>query len=298
MIGTTNNSLIRLDLSDGLRAYASDDPRSEVLRRFYAGYDRAFVLPDEREDLSGFTTCLAQNSTFRRAFGRSHCELVTIFEDSDGNLLGGANFLATSINRGPALPPASVALNYVYIETEARGRGLLRKILAAVRQLASVALDLNPDDGLPAVFIEQNDPLRLTPAEYAADTEHSGLDQVDRLAIWARMGARIVDFPYIQPALSAAQKADDGLIYAAIDYPCESVDAGLFHDHLQSFFAISVLKGAADPPGGVATAQLMALTARTDPIPLLPMQPALAWLRAGRSTDAYGSFRELAGAAR
>ncbi len=286
-----------LVLPGGVRVTASADPASPILGRFFEGYDRAFVLPDEREDLAGFEKCLSLNRTHRHALGRTHCELVAVLENEAGTLLGGANFLATAIDRDGA-PPAAVALNYVYVEETARGRGLLRQILSAVRTLALTALDLDPEGPPPAIFIEQNDPLRLTPEEYAEDTAHSGLDQVDRLAIWARVGARVIDFPYIQPALSAEQQPDDGLIYAAVDYPGEAVDADLFHDHLESFFAISVLKGETEPPGGAAARQIAALAGRVTPVPLLPMEPALDWLRTGRDVEGFESFRDLAREAR
>lgn len=284
-------------LPGGVRVTASGDPASPVLKRFFEGYDRAFVLPDEREDLVGFETCLAMNRTHRHAMGRTHSEMVAVLEDEGGALLGGINFLATTIDR-PGTPPAAVALNYIYVEEASRGRGLLRQALTAARTLALEALDLDPQGAAPAMFIEQNDPLRLTSEEYAADTGHSGLDQVDRLAIWARVGARIVDFPYVQPALSVDQQPDDGLAYAAIAYPGEAVDAGLLHDHLQSFFAISVLKGRSEAPDGLAdgaaSRQLAALAGRTAPVPLLDMAPALDWLRAGRSTEGFESLRDLA----
>lgn len=282
----------RLKLADGLFVCATADPASPILDEFYAGYDRAFVLPDEREDLAGFRKCLALNRTHRTAFGRTHCELAAVLEDEAGRRLGGINFLATAIDR-PSAPPAAVALNYVYVDEGFRGRGLLRHALTAVRVLAARTLDLSAKDGAPAVFIEQNDPLRLTPEECAADTRRSGLDQVDRLAIWARLGAQVVDFPYVQPALSPDQQAEDGLIYAAVDYPDEAVDAGLLHDHLESFFGISVLKGEAEPPGGAAARQIAALAARGHAVPLLPMAPALDRLRSGRSSG-FDSFRDLA----
>lgn len=294
---TMKNNLIELDLAGNVRVIASDDPTSPILSRFFAGYDRAFILPDEREELDGFRACLALNASHRHAFGRTHSELVAIFENADGKLLGGANFLATAIDHGAKLPPATVALNYVYVDQAARGKGLLRLILGAVRELALAALGLDRGGLSPAIFIEQNDPLRLTADEYAIDTAHSGTDQIDRLAIWARMGTRVLDFPYIQPALSAGRQADDGLIYAAVDYPGHSVDAGLLHDHLQSFFGISVLKGATDVPGGVASMQLEELAKRAAPVPLLAIEPALAWLRSGREVDGFESFCALAAAA-
>jgi GNAT superfamily N-acetyltransferase len=286
-------SILGFALSDGLHVSATTDPASPLLTRFFEGYDRAFVLPDEREELDGFVACLALNQTHRHAFGRTHSELVAVIEDDAGTLLAGANFLATAIARGAGVPSAAIALNYVYVEEAARGRGLLRKALEAVRLLAASALGLDPEAGTPAIFIEQNDPLRMTAEQYAADTAHSGIDQIDRLAIWARMGARIVDFPYIQPPLSAQQNPDDSLVYAAVTYPGEAVDAGLLHDHLQSFFSISVLKGHAEPPGGVATSQLQALIDGPRHVPLLAMEPALVRLRA-KDAGNHGSLRDLA----
>lgn len=280
-------------LADGLYVSATTDPASPVLTRFFNGYDRAFVLPDEREELDGFMACLALNETHRNAFGRTHSELVAVIEDDAGTLLAGFNFLATAITRGASVPSAAVALNYVYVEETARGRGLLRKALEAVRLLAAATMGFDPEAGAPAIFIEQNDPLRMTVEQYAADTVHSGIDQIDRLAIWARMGARIVDFPYIQPPLSAQQNPDDRLVYAAVTYPGDAVDAGLLHDHLQSFFSISVLKGVPEPSGGVAAKQLNALINGPPHVPLLAMEPALDRLRAAEAGN-HGSFRDLA----
>ncbi len=277
---------------DGVRVSVTSDPHSPVLRRFFEGYDRAFILPDEREEFDGFVQCLALNESHRNAYGRRHCEVAMVFEDADGTLLGGANFLAATTADGAAVP-ATVALNYVYVESAARGRGLLRRILADVRRTALNVLDLAPDRAQPVLFIEQNDPLRLTEEAYAADSGHSGLDQVDRLSIWARIGAQVVDFPYVQPALSEDQQPDDSLIYAAIGYPGDAVPARLLHDHLQSFFGISVLKGASEAPGGPAVEQLNALAARGDPVPLLPMAPALTRLTASPLPD-FNSFRDLA----
>ncbi|MFT4053606.1 MAG: hypothetical protein QM681_03800 [Novosphingobium sp.] len=283
-------SSIVFDLPGGIRVSASDDPDSDILQRFFAGYDRAFVLPDEREELDGFEACLALNATHRHVFGRTHSELVAVFEDDCGALLGGANFLSTAVGGGLS----TIALNYVYVEAAARGRGLLRKVLGAVRRLALASLQLDPDSPAPVIFIEQNDPLRMTAEQYAADTAHSGLDQVDRLAIWHRVGARIVDFPYIQPALSDDQHADDGLVYAAVDFPGACIDARLLHDHLQSFFAISVRKGQPLKAGDVASRQLDMLLRRTDPVPLLDMGGALERLRQVPQNGACEDFRKLA----
>ncbi|WP_343520184.1 GNAT family N-acetyltransferase [Sphingomonas sp.] len=268
-----------------LAVTGTEDPASPVLADFFAGYDRAFVLPDEREELEGFRECLAANRGAPLRFGRRHRELVIVLRDAAGGAaLGGANFLATDMGARPRQPHVSVALNYLYVDQQVRGRGLARKLVAAVAQLAQRAAG-RPEDEMPAIFIEQNDPFRLTADEYAADTAHSGLDQVDRLAIWARLGARAVDFPYVQPALSASQGSDDGLLYAALAYPGDAVPAAFLHDHLQSFFGVSVLKGgdpAAEPVAGAQLAELAELARAGKDVALLDLMAPLARLERGK----------------
>lgn len=245
------------------------------------GYDRAFILPDEREELAGFRECMALN------FGHVHRELVAVFEDQDGNLLAGASFLALTTDTPEVA--ATIALNYIYVEHANRQRGMLRQALTAIKQLTNIALGLKPDQQT-LIFIEQNDPLKMSPEEYRIDTEHSGLDQIDRLTIWSRMGAKVVDFPYVQPALSLDQQPEDGLIYAVLEPSDTVMDPKLLHHHLSNYFSSSVLKGGALP---VETAeQLDALALSTSSIALLDMEVPLNTLRLGQST--HKDFRSLA----
>jgi len=290
----TGNPLIELKLNDDIVVSATDCAEAPLLEVFFEGYNRAFVLPDEREELSGFRECLALNNIHRPDFGHYHSELVAVFRDVQGTLLGGANFLATAMTPRPGWPPATIALNYVYVESAARGRGLLRLILSAVQRLAMTALRLDPDGKQAFIFLEQNDPLRLSAKEYQADTTHSGTDQVDRLTIWARMGTRIVDFPYVQPALSSGQRPDDGLLLGAICPEGQSIEAALLYDHLKSFFAISVLKGRRAGADCASKPQLAELSKREGRIALLSMEPAICWMKSGRKVDQFKSFRELA----
>lgn len=292
-----HDSFWTTEADDGLIVEATTRADSPVIDRFFVGYDRAFVLPDEREEIAGFRDCLALNRGWRKAFGRTHCELVMIISDSSGTLLGGANFLATALSPASSFPPATVALNYVFVEQAARGRGLLRKVVEIVRTLAlkSVELPSASDSSQPGVFIEQNDPLKLSEEEYRQDTEHSGMDQIDRLSIWAKVGARIVDFPYVQPALSSTQSPDDGLVYAAVDYPGSAVPAAVLHQHLESFFGISVLKGRPIGSDPSASNQLSVLSALTEPVALLPVESAVLRLRTDpAAARRHSSFRSLA----
>jgi GNAT superfamily N-acetyltransferase len=282
----------REDLPGGMILRASTFAGSPLVEHFFAGYDRAFVLPDEREEIEGFRACLALNQTLPLAFGRRHRELVLTLEAADGTLLGGANFLATAMTASGG-PPISIALNYAYVERAARGRGMLRLLVDAVGRVASLALSGRADGPAPAIFIEQNDPLRLSDADYAADTAHAGIDQIDRLAIWARLGARMVDFPYVQPALSSDQDCDDGLIYAALAFPDNSVPSLWLHDHLQSFFGVSVCKGKPLEDDAAAMAQLAALSSRADPVALLSVDAAITALKARGRSGAGHDFRSF-----
>src|SRR3546814_17681827 len=90
----------------------------------------------------------------------------------------------------------TVNLNYIYVVPEARGRGNLERSVRAVAQAAGEVFARPSKDVV--IFIEQNDPLRLAEADQLRDTVHSGMDQYDRLAIWGRRGARVVDFPYVR----------------------------------------------------------------------------------------------------
>lgn len=53
MGGETNTQRIELNQPGGIPVTASSDPASPVLARFYAGQDRAFVLPDDASWVAG-----------------------------------------------------------------------------------------------------------------------------------------------------------------------------------------------------------------------------------------------------
>src|SRR5690606_11375482 len=134
---------------------------------------------------------------------------------------------------------------------------------------------------------ELNDPLLMDAEAYALDSEVAGIDQFDRVAVWARLGARLLDFDYVQPPLSASQFADTSLMLGVVDPPHPALDACVLGTHLERFFAVSVLKGG-DPHADPDTAaQLRACATRCmagEAIRLLDPMPRLDALRplAGR----------------
>jgi len=274
----------------GLDVAASDSTGS-VFDTFYDGYDRAFTLPDEKESREGFVECLALNSGpgFRRICSRlgPYRELVVTAE-VDGVPAGGANFLVTPLPRHSAV---TLNLNYVYVPPGLRGRGLSRRLVDACRELAGW---LFPGVGPVLIFLEMNDPLLITAEQYEQDSAVSGIDQFDRIAIWAKLGVRIVDFPYVQPPLSDAQEADATLLYGLLSECPVRLTGELLADHLERFFAISVLKSG-DVESNALAAEQVRQCRRISSVGLLDPAPELADLRQKVGTANTGIRRSLAG---
>lgn len=251
-----------------LSVRASASPQGPVLDSFFAGYDQSFVLPNEKEELDGFRECLALN------FGDEHArlaaefgpfrEIVLIAEDRDGKSAGGANFICYPL-AVDGQQVIALNLNYIYVVPSQRGNGYLRVLLGIVETVVRALFDRSQGAGTaPAVltFLEQNDPLRLDAEAYALDSKHAGIDQLQRVGVWARMGARILDYPYAQPPLSEDQGPDEGLLYAVIGAAQSAVSACVVREHLARFFGISVLKGADASKDETASRQLDELAGR------------------------------------
>lgn len=276
----------------GLSALITTDPQASALDTFYTAYDAAFVLPSEKEDLEGFRDCLALNggaayTRLEKRYG-PYRELVILLRHMGGAVIGGANFIALG---GPSA--ITVNLNYIFIARDARGAGHFRRLMALVEREARAAF-VTPASFPVLIFIEQNDPLRLDPDSYALDSAHSGLDQYDRLRIWRHLGARLVDLDYLQPALSAGQEPDTGLLYGVLGASGNSLPACLLARHLRQFFGISVLKGRKIEDDADALRQVSALDARCqrgERIALIDPGPALAQNAPGRTDQ---SFLDLA----
>src|SRR6187551_1635119 len=82
----------------GLEIACTDSGQGAIFDAFFEGYDRAFILPDEKESINGFRACLALNHGDERArlegeYG-SFRELCLIARDEAGVLVGGANLIA------------------------------------------------------------------------------------------------------------------------------------------------------------------------------------------------------------
>jgi GNAT superfamily N-acetyltransferase len=247
----------------GLRLEMTTRFDSEIFERFFEAYDRAFILPNEKEEKSGFQGALALNQ------GSPSAQLVHTYGPFrevcllafDGPMVvGGANFFATVATDRSGGQFVTSNLNYVYTTPEQRGRGYFRQLLDSITQVIQDLFVGVCGSAAPVlVFIEQNDPFRLSGAQYELDTRVSGVDQFERLYIWARVGARLLIHPYVQPALSDSQAADETLVYSVLDKDRTTVDPELLRHHLERFFAVSILKGQPLETRPIAVAQLARL---------------------------------------
>lgn len=253
-IASNRQPVVRLP--DGLELRACVEPTDPLLVAFFEGYDRSFVLPNEKEEIDGFRDCLALNLSpayepLATRYGPFR-EFVAVVVDTVRApvvIVGGANFICYPLITETGEPVLAMNLNYIFVLPEHRRLGHFGRILTGCEQLARGAFvpkgEAPNPDGIPLLmFMELNDPLRLDPAEYAIDTAHSGMDQLQRIRIWAKTGAAIIDIPYVQPPLSETQAADHNLLLAVRGATETKLSACLLRDHLVRFFAISVLKGA------------------------------------------------------
>lgn len=303
---------IVLETASGLLIEASTSPHDGLLEEFYQDYDKAFVLENEKEGLEGFAACLALNAgdAYVRLRGRygPFREFVVVLR-ARGERVAGANFIVFPWGEGQGAG-ISVNLNYVFVNDPFRRRGLLRRLMGDLPALALglfahtnahdipralVELPTGASSALPVyTFIEQNDPYRMSQEAYKKDTELTGLDQMERILMWGRLGARIVDFDYVQPPLSHAQGPDDTLAFAVLGCTLPTLDACILRKHLECFFGISVLKGA--PLGGdpTAAAQIARLSGMCDVgqmIRLLPLGKSLPVADAHRPASLRAALR-------
>jgi hypothetical protein len=274
----TRADLLQVRSAAGLTYHASTSATDGVFEHFFAAYDKSFVLENEKERFAGFAECLALNDgpgyqALSALYGPFR-EFVVVVRNTSETVLGGLNLITFPLaESGGAGHLLSLNLNYIFVVPSQRRHGVFRTIVSDLPGLALAlfkhtnACDIPREWGAPQpspavyTFIEQNDPYRMTPQDYVLDTQATGVDQLARIAIWARQGAKIVDFPYVQPALTADQEADPNLVYAVLGAKGGSLHPELLSQHLQRFFAISVLKGRDPNDNAEAHQQLAKLAA-------------------------------------
>lgn len=283
-----------MSVGDDIVVQVSDNADDGILDKFFPQYDVSFVLPDEKETLQGFGECLALNhgpehQRLARRYGEFRELILIAHERENGDVVGGANLLVASglVADEAGATTCTVNLNYLFVVPRFRGRRLSIKLLETCKAVVSALIDgwceqgcvPNLSGGEVPIFLEIADPFLLSDSQFRMEQDLTGTDALRRLKYWAERGARIVDFPYVQPALSEAQVSDQTLVLGMIGATSPHLSSSLLRGHLERFFAISTSKGkgglgSPDVRGQLSRLRQLELASRS--VELLPIEDAFS----------------------
>ncbi len=170
----------------------------EILRKFYQEfYMLEFPDPNERESLENMEKYL--NLKDRGWYGRNNYHIVIATQDD--RYVGGvvADFLAEA-NTG--------VIEFIFVLPQFRQQGIGKTLLTDIenRLVADAKNFLEID--LDSIVAEMNDPFQISEVE-------DNLDPIRRSRLWDKWGYGVLDFPYIQPALSEEQEPVFNLLLLA-----------------------------------------------------------------------------------
>lgn len=169
-----------------------------TLARFYRDrYVAEFPDPDERESLANMRRYLRLKA--QGWYGPNNYHIL--IAELGGAPVGGAVFDYL------AEPNAGV-IEFLFVAADRRIRGVGRALLDETLRLLRQDARERRGKRLAAVVAEMNDPFRRPETP-------DNLDPFVRAAIWGRWGFGVLDFPYVQPALSARQARVEGLVLIA-----------------------------------------------------------------------------------
>lgn len=215
--------------------------RPDLLAAFVDLYTRTFTVPSEREDPAQWPSRLYGDLPAPQP--RMHL-LVAVAPDGDPDagddtahpeVLGGMAFEYYRDSR-------CGLLTYLVTDPAHRRRGLARRLIRqAVALLQRGAREYGTE--LRGVFSETEDPRQV-------GAHGNAMSPRDRLTALARLGARRIDIPYVQPALEGGQGRCRHLLLLAFypDGPQTYIDGGVVRDFLYEFYrALGVADPQADP---------------------------------------------------
>jgi hypothetical protein len=229
---------------------------TEAFCELYEIYRALFPFPDECEPPEAFAeiAALNENPDAHARFGQWREVVAAIRLTEGGPIVGGHVFGVTTSPAHIAFGcRASVQGIYIFLVKSARGRlDFIRKAkhYAVSRALSTFGFEPKSDKIPPLIFLEVNNPLRMSGGQIARDAESSGINPFQRYDVYKRLNLRPLDLPYIQPALRADAKPVEYLdLFCTADIAPE-IPADLIAAHLRGFISLSVLKGrdaSADP---------------------------------------------------
>ena len=185
---------------------ASAEGLRELSRFYRERYVRAFPDANERESLANMKRYLRLKA--RGWYGKNNYHIVVA--ELAGRPIGGSvfDFLAR---------PNAGVIEFLFIGGRYRGRGFGKALLDETTRLLRRDSRARLGKPLSAIVAEMNDPFRP-----AATPDN--MDPFDRCELWGKWGFKRIQFPYVQPALSARQRPVDclALIAKRLDDPSAS----------------------------------------------------------------------------
>ena len=175
-----------------------DHQRPDLLAAFTRLYDTTFTDPSEREDPAEWPDRLWGNDS------STTMHLLIVPTTSGIDAAAGLAF--------EYFPRSSCGLlTYLVVEREWRRTGLARELVTrAATILKKDALDSGRT--LEALFAETENPALVSP-------DQSAIPPSERLRAFDRLGARWVDIPYVQPALTSGGTPCRHLLLVAFPLP-------------------------------------------------------------------------------
>jgi GNAT superfamily N-acetyltransferase len=117
-----------------------------------------------------------------------------------------------------------ILLTYIVTDSKYRKQGIARRLIQQVSEYFK-------DKFLEAVFIEANDPERT-------DASMESMNTKERLLFYKRVGAKIVDVPYAQPALGEGKEACECLLLLALPLVGQNeIDKETIREFLYEFYS-------------------------------------------------------------
>jgi GNAT superfamily N-acetyltransferase len=161
----------------------------DLLRTFYEDcFVPEFPNPNERESFEVIQNYLRLKDTGWYKKNNYH---VLVLLDGDKPIGGSISDYLDEPNAG--------VIEYFVIQPEHRGQGLGRRLLEETERLLHLDADKSRNRPLDWIVAEMDDP-------YVTPGRTSGMDYFALARIWHSMGYRLLDFPYLQPALSSDKK--------------------------------------------------------------------------------------------
>ncbi len=169
-----------------------------LLRSFYDDcFVPEFPNPNQRESFEVIENYLRLKDTGWYKKNNYH---VVVLLDGDKPIGGSIADYLDEPNAG--------VIEYFVIQPERRGQGLGRRLLEETERLLHLDADKSRNRPLDWIIAEMDDP-------YVTPGPTSGTDHFSLARIWHNMGYQLLDFPYLQPALSGDKEPVSNLCMVA-----------------------------------------------------------------------------------